>query len=114
MGLNPGRLDQTLILQVHARTPTTGGGSTIAWTNVYPAVIEPGEVKALSRSERVQAMQTDAPAEYEVQIRHRTDVTAKHRWYWEDEGLYLRIVSAPVNVGMRRERLSMLCAADRD
>lgn len=114
MGMNPGRLAERLTLQASARTSDSQGGSTLAWADVSPKVSVPAQVRPLDTRERFQALQADTPATHEVIVRHRTDVTSAHRWRWEREGRFLRIISPPVNADERREYLTMVCGEDRD
>lgn len=115
MGMNPGKLRERLTLQSSSGSGDGQGGRTVGWADVAPAVKVWARVTPLSTHERIQSMQTDAPASHEVEIRYRTDVTAKSRWKWVSGGVtrYLRVVAAPTNPDEHRAMLAMLCAEDR-
>lgn len=82
--MNPGALDQRIIIQQETRTADTYGGAAIAWTALATVW---AEVRPLSGRERADLAAVEAPASYRFTIRRRADLTEAMRLSWNG-GIY--------------------------
>lgn len=71
-----GRLRHRLTIEAPVETSDGGGGRSTGWSTVATVW---GHVSALSGNERLRAMQLESRVSHRIVIRHRAEVTARHR-----------------------------------
>lgn len=90
--MNPGTLDQRVIIEQQSRTADAMGGAVTAWAAL--ATVWAG-VRAMTGRERADMAGVEAPASYRFTIRRRADVTDTMRLSWNG-GLYnIRFIADP-------------------
>ena len=74
--MRAGRLTQRITLQTRTETQNTFGETTWTWTDLDTvwAAVEP-----LTGTERIAAAQVQSQSDIRIRIRHRDDLTTKHR-----------------------------------
>jgi SPP1 family predicted phage head-tail adaptor len=103
MRLRIGKLRHRLTLESPSRTPDSGGGADIAWTEV--AVLS-GAIEEISGSEIVAADQISGKRQVIVSIRHREDIAPAMRFRL---GNRLLPIGAIVDPEGKRKYLRCLC-----
>jgi SPP1 family predicted phage head-tail adaptor len=96
-----GELDQRVIVQRHVRVPDEGGGYAESWEDEATVW---AKVEPIGGRERVQAQQTEAPVNYRITVRRRTDISAGDRLLWLGRVLNIRFVGLP---GLRQPFMEM-------
>lgn len=107
--MRSGPLDQRLTVLTPVYATSTQSGQGVATFSATDSVW--GSVKALSSDETLQAQSVGSQTVYEVEIRHRTDVTPKHRLQWSPyTGTVRTLEVLGVSFGDRRsDRLVLRC-----
>lgn len=87
--IQPGRLDQRVVLQEELRSPDGQGGYTLVWITVAIlwAAVTPVSGREIVHSDQLQPRDL-----YRVTIRNRKGITTAHRLLWQ--GQILDVVSA--------------------
>lgn len=99
MGLNPGRLNQQVTIQVPTETRQAGGGKQRTWDDVdtvWAEVLPANGGEAFAQGVARNTMF------FRITIRFRTDVTPRHRLLWNGQYLNIRTCADP---DQRRESL---------
>lgn len=91
-GLNPGTLDQRVIIQEETLTTDAYGGATSAWSTLATVW---AAVKPLSGRERSDVAAVEAPALYRFTIRRRSDVLDTMRLSWNGQTWNIRFIADP-------------------
>ena len=78
--MRAGPLDQRVVIQTPTYAASTQSGQGAPTFSTLDIVW--GSVKALSSDEALQGQTVGAQTDYEVAVRHRTDVTPKMRVQW--------------------------------
>lgn len=104
MGLRAGRLNKRVTIQQVTRTADGGGGYTEAWGTLATMW---ARVTPTDGLERFEGQQTQGTLRYEVEIRHRTDVTSAMRLSYDSRSLY--IIQPPFSPDEKRESLVLIC-----
>jgi len=84
-----GALRHQVVIQAEAPTADGGGGSTLAWTDVATAW---ARIEPLSGTERLHAGQLEDGVTHRITLRHRTGLTAKHRFKFGTRTFNVRAV----------------------
>ncbi len=120
LGMDPGQLTEEIEILEKASVDDGQGGRITQYVGI-PNGFEWARIRRLSASERRSAQQSGSPAQYEVTIRYRDDLTAAHRLRWvgkrrhptgPDE-VHLEIISAPLDLDERGDYLVFHAATAR-
>lgn len=115
-----GRLRHRVTIQKQADTPErdASGAEVEAWEDVLNANGNPvtvwADVVAVSGAEQMRNGQVQANTTYKVTMRHREDVTPKHRLIWvtsKPAGKVLNVVAVPPTVGAGNS-LELVCVEE--
>jgi SPP1 family predicted phage head-tail adaptor len=104
MAIAAGRLNRRVAIQEVSRVGDGGGGWTETWATVATVW---ARVAPASGSEEYRAQQTQSATIYEVEIRHRTDVTPQMRIVYAGKELY--VIQPPYSPNEARETLVLVC-----
>lgn len=106
-----GKLDQRVTIQVPTTVAGAMGGHTNTWANLGTAPSVWALVEIDGGGESAEGEKTVARAQFRVTIRHRADVTAKHRLTWGSRFLQIKSVESV----HARERYTLLtCVETQD
>lgn len=87
--MQPGELDQRILIQFEVRTPDNYGGAALAWKALAKVW---AKVRPVSGRERLAGGTIAAPALYRFTIRRRADVTEGMRIMWNGKPFNIRFI----------------------
>jgi SPP1 family predicted phage head-tail adaptor len=90
--MNPGTLDQRIVIASETRTADDYGGAAVTWTTLATVW---AEVRPMTGRERSDAAAIEAPASYRFTIRRRSDVTEAMRITWNGGTYNIRFIADP-------------------
>lgn len=85
--IDPGELDQQIVIQQKTQTRRTDGGFDVSWTQIAKVW---ARVRQMRGNERYVADQLEARGLYRFTIRRRTDITAEMRIVWGGKNFNIR------------------------
>ncbi len=110
-GLRAGQLRD--LVEIQERIEKFDGANAMLppkWKTIGRAWADLGQLRGSRPSENVHANQLSTLTIFEVALRFRTDVTAKHRLRVLGPPAYiLNIVSEPIDPDGRRRKVTMVC-----
>ncbi len=105
--MNPGEMNQRIIIEELATAHDDGGGYSQEWIAFAAAW---ASVKGITGSERYAAHQIEAVIDHEVKIRYRTGIKAAMRIRNSDRVLNIKAVFDPEG---KRRVLILLCEEEQ-
>lgn len=87
--MQPGELDQRIVIQAESRTADAYGGAALAWTDLATVW---AKARPVSGRERLAGGAVSAPALYRFTIRRRSDVTEGMRVMWNSRAFNVRFI----------------------
>jgi SPP1 family predicted phage head-tail adaptor len=90
--MNPGTLDQRVVIQSETRTADDYGGAATTWGTF--ATVWAG-VRPTSGRERAEMGLVEAPALYRFTLRRRDDITEAMRLSWNGQTWNIRFIGDP-------------------
>jgi len=108
--MDPGRLRHRLTVQRVVRTDDGGGGYTEAWQDVPNGTVW-GQVRPISSSERVRAMQSHGDITHRVTVRYSATLTGEMRVQFK--GRTLSLVGPPTDTDEMETYMEFLAREER-
>jgi len=90
--MDAGQLRERITIEIEARTPNGQGGFTIAWASVSTSPVVWAEVIGLNGSEAIRAGIERSVSVYRINMRQRSDISARNRLQWNGQVLAIKSV----------------------